>query len=189
MLAQVSDDELLERLIGRRVEGRSLISLLELERDGLRKAGLSDAEASRVNAAAEIARRHQPRETDQRKIHSPAAAVSLLGDLRRSPSAQMISMLLDRRQRLLAAICVSQMSEGCAIASPAKVTEEAQRAGAASVIIAHNHLRGVATPTAPDATFTGETGRALRTVGIDLMDHLVLTRRNWFSFRRESLLD
>jgi DNA repair protein RadC len=188
VLDKVSDDELLKRLIGRRVDGPSLGSLLELEREGMREAGLSEAEASAVSVVAEIARRHQPRDTELEPLRYPAQAVSLLSDLRRSGSAQLILMNLDRRQRLLSAICASQAAGGCAIASPAAVTEQAQLAAATSVIIAHNHLRGFATPTSADVTFTGETGRSLGTVGIDLMDHLVVARRGWFSFRREGLL-
>ena len=44
MLARVSDDELLERLIGKRIVGRSLLSLLELDLEGLHQAGLSVAD-------------------------------------------------------------------------------------------------------------------------------------------------
>lgn len=140
MLAQVSDDELLQRLIGRRIKGHSLVALLELGWDELAEAGLSNAEASVVTIAAEVARRHQPRDPDGGPIRDPAQVVSLLGDLRLSASANLILMLLDRRNRLMATICIGQSAKGCPKSSPTVLTEHAQRAGAASVILAHTQI-------------------------------------------------
>ena len=189
MLAQVSDDELLERLIGRRIEGRSLISLLELEQHRLREAGLSDAEAAAVSVVAEIARRHQPRDADESPIGDPAHVVSLLSELRSSGSSQLILILLDHRHRLLTKICAGQSAKGCPQASPQVLSEHAQRAGAKSAIIVHNHLVGAAAPTAADLRFTADVRQGFEVVGVDLVDHVVITRRDWFSLRRAGLLN
>jgi DNA repair protein RadC len=189
VLAQVSDDELLERLLGRRIEGRSLVSLLELELDGLREAGLSDVEVSAVSVIAEIARRHQPRDVEEGPIRHPAQVVSLLGELRSSGSSKLILMLLDRRHRLLATICAWRSADGCPNASPAVLTRHAQRAHASSAIIVHNHPDGVAAATATDLRFTARVRRACESVEVDLVDHIVVTRRDWFSFRRAGLLN
>lgn len=188
MLEQVSDDELLERLLGRRIEGRSLVSLLELELDGLREEGLSEEEASAVSVVAEIARRHQPRDVVERPVHDPAQVVSLLGELRRSSSAKLILLLLDRRHGLLATVCAGQSAVGCPQPPPEVITRHAQSAHASSAIIAHNHLDGAAAATAADMRFTAQVRHRLEIVDVDLLDHVVVTRRDWFSFRRARLL-
>jgi DNA repair protein RadC len=189
VLAQVSDDELLERLLGRRIEGRSLVSLLELELDGLREAGLSEVEASAVSVVAEIARRHQPRDLEEGPIRDPAQVVTLLSELRHSGSTQLILILLDHRHRLLATIRAAQSTKGCPQASAEVLSEHAQRAHAVLAIMVHNHLDGTAEPTEADVRFTTQVRRGLEMVGVDLVDHVVITRRDWFSFRRAGLLN
>jgi hypothetical protein len=62
VLAHASDDELLERLLGRKCRDLNLAAVLELDGAALAAVGFSEAEASLVIVVAEIARRHQPTE-------------------------------------------------------------------------------------------------------------------------------
>jgi DNA repair protein RadC len=190
VLAQVSDDELIQRLLGRKVDG-CLAALLELDRDGLSQAGLSLEETSTVLVVAEISRRHQPADESLPRITDPRAAVSQLGELRRSTTARMIMLLLDRGRRLRGTIWTGEavVSASCPTVAPQAVASLASDAGASSAILAHNHLHGDSAPTAADVVFTRAVRKACAESGVELTDHLVVTPRGWVSLRKERLLD
>lgn len=71
---------------------------------------------------------------------------------------------------------------------PRRVVESALRRGAAAIVIAHNHPNGVAAPSDADTTLTRAIVRALDTVSIRLLDHIIVAGDTHFSFRNAGLL-
>ena len=63
---------------------------------------------------------------------------------------------------------------GTATVDPGEVFREALKAGARSIIVAHNHPSGDLTPSAADSQMTARLAEAARLVGIRLVDHLIL---------------
>ena len=57
-----------------------------------------------------------------------------------------------------------------------------------SVIIAHNHPSGKTTPSEADKTVTNKIKSALATLDINLMDHIILTETEHFSFADNGLI-
>jgi DNA repair protein RadC len=60
--------------------------------------------------------------------------------------------------------------------------------GATGIIIGHNHPSGVLTPSQSDKMLTQKLKQAGVTLDINLLDHLVVTEKNYFSFADESIL-
>jgi DNA repair protein RadC len=60
--------------------------------------------------------------------------------------------------------------------------------GIATVVMAHNHPSGIARPSDADRRATHEAVLFLRTLGIDLADHLIFVESGHFSFQRARLL-
>ncbi|WP_428629509.1 JAB domain-containing protein [Sphingopyxis sp.] len=60
--------------------------------------------------------------------------------------------------------------------------------GVATVIMAHNHPSGIARPSDADVSTTRETALFLRTLGIELVDHLIFVADGHFSFRSAGML-
>lgn len=58
----------------------------------------------------------------------------------------------------------------------------------ATVIMAHNHPSGAAWPSDADIASTHDAALFLRTLGIDLVDHLIFVELGHFSFRRAELM-
>ena len=58
----------------------------------------------------------------------------------------------------------------------------------AAVMMAHNHPSGAAWPSDADMRATQEAALFLRTLGIDLIDHLIFVELGHFSFRRAQLI-
>ena len=71
---------------------------------------------------------------------------------------------------------------------PRRVIEAALRRKAAGVVFAHNHPNGNVDPTDLDKTLTRALVLAATTVQIKVLDHLVVSADQVFSFRKAGLL-
>ena len=69
-----------------------------------------------------------------------------------------------------------------------KLVEEALACKAVSVILAHNHPGGTMAPSQEDLDATKAAKAALETVGIRLLDHLIVSGDNYCSLREEGYL-
>ena len=59
---------------------------------------------------------------------------------------------------------------------------------ASSVIVFHNHPSGDPTPSPQDLTFTRDLADGGRTIGVEVLDHLVVASSGFVSFRQRGLL-
>lgn len=71
---------------------------------------------------------------------------------------------------------------------PRRVIEAALRRGAATLVFAHNHPNGDVQPTEQDKVLTRALVLGAATVQIKVLDHLIVSPDNVFSFRQEDLL-
>ena len=86
---------------------------------------------------------------------------------------------------------VERLEEGTidrAAVYPRRVIETALKRGAAAIVLAHNHPNGDVTPSRHDKTLTRAIVLAAETVQLRVVDHLVVSARQVFSFRKESML-
>src|SRR5690606_20583473 len=97
---------------------------------------------------------------------------------------------LDSSYRLLRD-CVDTLHEGTigrATVYPRRVIEAALRRGAAAVVLAHNHPNANLTPSEYDKTLTRAIVLAAETVHLTVVDHMIVSAENTFSFRKAGLL-
>jgi len=71
---------------------------------------------------------------------------------------------------------------------PRRVAERALRRRAASVIVVHNHPSGHPDPSPEDKRITRELVEALKPLEIRLLDHIIVGKRGYFSFRERGIL-
>lgn len=71
---------------------------------------------------------------------------------------------------------------------PRRVIESALRRGAAALVLAHNHPNGQPTPSEHDKLLTRAVVLAAETVGVRIVDHLIVSASDYFSFRKAGLL-
>ena len=86
---------------------------------------------------------------------------------------------------------VERLEEGTtdrATIYPREVIEAALRRGAAAIVVAHNHPGGGVAPSAEDKLITRAIGLAAITVNLRVVDHLIVTADEVFSFREAGLL-
>jgi len=71
---------------------------------------------------------------------------------------------------------------------PRRIIEAALKRGAAAVVLAHNHPNGNLTPSEHDKVLTRAIVLAAETVHIKVVDHLIVSAEDTFSFRKAGLL-
>ncbi|MDD5451169.1 MAG: DNA repair protein RadC [Desulfovibrionales bacterium] len=59
---------------------------------------------------------------------------------------------------------------------------------AASVILAHNHPSGVLKPSPDDIAITEQMVEAGRILGISVLDHIIITKKGYLSFKEKGLM-
>ena len=97
------------------------------------------------------------------------------------PQECVTAVLLDNNCRL---IRLHQIGKGSACASQISERELLRAVlqyNAASVVLAHNHPRGVCQPSRADITSTARLRELLKHVDVSLVDHIILTEERWIS--------
>lgn len=190
------DDRLLVRdLVGpsaaERVAHVPVAALLDADAGQLGQAGLAPPASRRLLAAAELARRFQPAATPERgALDRPLHYLAHLGSLRTSPVEVLGVLALDARLRLLGGGMRSVASGALmhVAVTPREVFASAIEQRAAAIVLAHNHPSGDPGPSPEDRAFTSRMAHAGAILGIQLLDHLVVARRAYFSFAEAGLL-
>ena len=94
---------------------------------------------------------------------------------------------LDNRNRIKLIDLVSLGILNSSIVHPRETFRRAVIEGSAQIIIAHNHPSGEATPSEDDLTVTKRLIKAGEILGIELIDHLIITLTGFTSMKEKAL--
>ena len=97
-------------------------------------------------------------------------------------------LCLDQKGKLLACCRVAEGSGASADFNVRTVLMNAIRCGASLVVLSHNHPSGLALPSPADQVATDRVRRALDTVGIQLLDHIVVADGDFVSMAQNGQL-
>ena len=201
----LSAQEILALILGRGIAGESVMVTAQrlLSQFGSLKGiasasveelsqvkGIGLAKASQLKAASELANRLEGyQETDKKAVvKSPDEVVSLVrGRLKGKKREHFLALLLDTRSQLIKISEISVGSLDTSVVHPREVFKEAISASAASVIFVHNHPSGDSGASEDDIGLTKRLAEAGEIVGIDVLDHVIVTDKNYLSLKREGL--
>jgi DNA repair protein RadC len=196
--AALGDNELVALVLGsgsRQGGALDLANRLLAQLGGLRalpRAGTTDlravrgvgrARAAQVIAAIELGRRTLLRHAAERPqlVTAVQTAAYLLPRYGSNPVEQFGVILLDTKYRVLTLRIVSVGSLDATVVHPREVFREATVAGAAAVVLFHNHPSGDPTPSPDDLALTERLVRAGKILGIAVVDHLILSDQHYVS--------
>ena len=94
---------------------------------------------------------------------------------------------LDNRNRIKLIDLVSLGILNSSIVHPRETFRRAVIEGSAQIIIAHNHPSGEATPSEDDLTVTKRLVKAGEILGIELIDHRIITLAGFTSMKEKAL--
>ena len=146
---------------------------------------VTDEQASALLAAMELGRRiTQAGTLDAEHITSPGdAAKYLMGRLRHETHEKFLVILLNTKNRIMLVRQIAEGSLSSAVVHPREIFAPAVVNHASSIIVAHNHPSGDPYPSEEDRRLTAALEEAGRTLGIPLMDHLVIGDGRYYSFK------
>ena len=99
-----------------------------------------------------------------------------------------IAITLDGSSRVISTHTISIGTLNQSIVHPREVFYPAIKDKAAAIIIAHNHPSGQLFPSRADKQVTTRLKDAGKLIGIDIVDHIILTPDGYYSFQDEGLL-
>lgn len=137
--------------------------------------------AVRLAALWELAARWYP--DDRPSVSSPREALLLLEPIRLARREQVMVVLLDSRQRPLSTEVVAVGTLNVARLSPRDVIAPALKLDASAIVVGHNHPSGDTRPSNADRSVTEALRSAGSVMGIPIMDHVIVARNGYYSFR------
>ena len=143
--------------------GESAAILLKLAPQLYRKAKLSDAEQETVLSSVE------------------RVGAYLLERFYGEQNEVIYQLCLDRKGKLLACKKLGEGSIASAALDVRKLVENAILHSASSVVLAHNHPSGIASPSHEDYAATDRARNALETIGVALADHIIVADGDFVS--------
>jgi DNA repair protein RadC len=156
--------------------------------DLLAVRGMGRARAAQLLAAAELGRRLWPDGDAAPLVRGPEQIYDLTRDIRAANREHFVGFYLNSRHQVLRRDIISIGSLNASIVHPREVYLPAIALSAASLVLAHNHPSGDPTPSEEDLAITRRLHEAGRLLGIELVDHVVVARDAFASFRERRLL-
>jgi DNA repair protein RadC len=122
------------------------------------------------------------------KIANAGDAYSVLKRYARAKQEQFIVMTLNGAHEVITVSLVSLGLLNRTIVHPREVFYRAIRDLAAAVIVSHNHPSGQPEPSDEDRNITQRLINAGEIIGIPVLDHLIITRDGFVSFKDLGLI-
>jgi DNA repair protein RadC len=111
-----------------------------------------------------------------------------LKDIREHKKEHFIIFYLDSRNQEIRREIISVGSLNANLVHPREVFEPAVKNLAAQVILAHNHPSGDPEPSEDDLEINKRLVEAGKILGIEIIDHIIVTKNGFFSFKDKRLI-
>ena len=106
----------------------------------------------------------------------------------RLPTERFWQLCVNCKMNVIGAFETATGNSIACVADTASIARNALLTGAVGVILAHNHPSGDSKPSVDDIRITEQTKAALRLFNIDLLDHIIITQHDYYSFKENGLL-
>lgn len=190
----MSDHELIMLLLGSGIKGipvqklaASVLSAIRGHNSEewievlIKENGIGSGKAAVICAALELGRRYNSNRGV--KITSPKDLIPLVQYYALQPQENFICVSLNGANELLKIRVVSLGTQSRVIIHPREIFSDPLKERAAGIIVCHNHPAGTLEPSVNDIEVTNRLNKAAELLGINFLDHIILTLTGYFSFR------
>lgn len=199
----LKDEELLAILLGTGVKGKNVIEvakqilnkyskkrLLQLDYKDLSKIkGIGPAKACTILSSFELVKRAlKIQEETLPIIKSCDDVLAQAVYLRNKSREHLMVIYLNARNEMVWKKPMFIGSLNASLIHPREIFAEALDKNAASVILVHNHPSNDCEPSEDDLVVTKRIVDAGKMMGIDVLDHVIITKNKVFSFKDEKLI-
>lgn len=177
----------LSRTILKKYPTKKLLSLTY--KDLAHINGIGPAKSCVFLAAFELTKRVlEVEDTNLPTIKDAKDAVAQLQKLRTVKKEHFVALYLNARNQLVYKETVSIGTLNASLIHPREIFKPALEQCAASLIVAHNHPSGDAEPSHDDMMVTKRIKEAGHIMGIELVDHIIITKNSFYSFQEKDIL-
>ena len=195
----LKDYELLAILLGSGVQGKDVIKLSQeiiklfeddFENLNLEKLlsihGLGLAKASQILSSIELSRRYLIKQN--KKITSAKDVYEELKENHNKKQEYFLAIYLDGANHLIQTKIITIGILNQSLVHPREVFSYAIEKRCASIIVAHNHPSGILEASNEDINVTKRLKESGKILGIELLDHLIITNNGYLSLKEEGVL-
>lgn len=195
----LKDYELLAILLGSGVQGKDVIKLSQeiiklfeddFENLNLEKLlsihGLGLAKASQILSSIELSRRYLIKQN--KKITSAKDVYEELKEYHNKKQEYFLALYLDGANHLIQTKIITIGILNQSLVHPREVFSYAIEKRCASIIVAHNHPSGILEASNEDINVTKRLKESGKILGIELIDHLIITNDGFVSLKEEGVL-
>ena len=195
----LTDEELVVAILGMGTTGvdvrtiaRRVAGLIQEHKEGLSLAhllavpGMGLAKAAQILSAFELARRHLFKETI--KIVCAKDVLPLVADIAGKQQEHFVCISLNGANEVIEKRVVTIGLLNKSPVHPREVFADVIADRAAAVIFVHNHPSGELQPSESDLNIHRQLTEAGKILGIQVLDHVIVTRKGYYSFQEAGLL-
>ena len=152
--------------------------------------GIGEVKAIKLKAVVELSKRFQKQQPDKTTVLNSSKIVyeSIYMDLDILPHEEFWILYLNQSNRLLEKYRLSKGGITQTTVDLRLAFKRAFEVGATGLILAHNHPSGGLTPSSSDEQITRKFKLAAASVDLRILDHIIVSKKGYFSFADEGLL-
>ena len=156
--------------------------------------GLGLAKASQLKACFEVARRIYAKsevddEVKPKEVTSAQEVYKFIkSKISNYAKEHFVVLSFDTRNKLLGMDTVSVGTLNANLVHPRETFDAAISRHAAQIIVAHNHPSGDPEPSEDDLEITKRLVESGKILGIEVIDHIIVTKNEFFSFKEKDLI-
>ncbi len=169
----------------------NLAALRELSIEELQQlTGIGKVKAIEIKAMIELGKRINQSELRLKGqvLGSEKLGQKMMQELGDKKQEHLVALYLNTQNQIISQKTIFIGSVNRSIAEPREILHYAVKCMATSLIIVHNHPSGSVDPSRNDVIFTETLKKSCETLGLVLLDHLIVGSSGYYSFREESEL-
>lgn len=194
-----SDEELIMMILGSGIKGNSVENLsekvsrvlLKTETENLIPAllkikGIGTGKALQIAASVELGRRFTCHKNA--KIHTATDLIPYVQHYTLFDREHFLTVTLNGANEIINIHVASIGTVNQTVVHPREIFSHALEDNASAIILCHNHPSGNTQPSEPDIHTTRRLLKASDILGIPVLDHIIISRENHFSFFENKML-
>jgi len=154
----------------------------------VRYPGVGMAKTARIAAALELGERlFAPSSVSKIIIRNAVDVISQVRDIAERRQEYLIVLYINARHELVLKEVVGMGSLNGLQITPKEIFSNALKTPCASIIVVHNHPSNDPAPSDADIHFTRKIHEAGEVMGIPMIDHIIVCKSGYYSFREDNL--
>lgn len=196
---RLSDKELLAIILNSGLKGKNVLQLADEANQLIKQnqiidprtfnkiPGLGLVKKCTLLACLEFGKRRYTHKKSA-LIMNPKEIFAEVKDIRSSKKEYFVAFFLDVRNQVIKREIISIGILNSSLVHPREVFEPAVRNIASQIIIVHNHPSGDIHPSDEDIIITKRLIKAGEILGIEILDHVIVTSDSYFSMKEKKYL-